>query len=368
MRPPIRTRRRSRRDRHRRSDPRRIVTLLAAVVVSGVGCASASDPDTSAATTATTTTTTTATSTTASITASPSRSASDAPATDAPEISATPGVTAVDLDSVDSVRVAFYYPWFPETWRNATNELMTNFEPVAGFYDSSDPAVVARHLDELAYAHVDVAISSWWGADGPTGRRFDELVDASTGSSVRWTIYYEPEGYADPPADDIVADLSDLTARYAGDDRVFRLDGRLVVFVYGEPTDGCATAARWADVGERLDVDVVLKVFDGYRDCPDQPAGWHQYAPAVLADAQLPWSYSVSPGFWLAGESERLTRDPAGFEFAVGAMVAAQPRFQMITTFNEWGEGTAVEPATAWSSPSGYGVYLDILHEIAPRP
>ena len=32
----------------------------------------------------------------------------------------------------------------------------------------------------------------------------------------------------------------------------------------------------------------------------------------------------------------------------------------------EWkqkvGEGTAVEPANEWASPSGYGIYLDILH------
>jgi hypothetical protein len=33
-------------------------------------------------------------------------------------------------------------------------------------------------------------------------------------------------------------------------------------------------------------------------------------------------------------------------------------------SFSEWGEGTAVEPALEWSSPSGYGSYLDVLHEL----
>jgi hypothetical protein len=37
-------------------------------------------------------------------------------------------------------------------------------------------------------------------------------------------------------------------------------------------------------------------------------------------------------------------------------------RFQLITTFNEWGEGTAVESASEWATSSGYGTYLDILH------
>jgi len=33
-----------------------------------------------------------------------------------------------------------------------------------------------------------------------------------------------------------------------------------------------------------------------------------------------------------------------------------------VTTFNEWGEGTSVESAQEWSSASGYGSYLDVLH------
>ena len=29
-----------------------------------------------------------------------------------------------------------------------------------------------------------------------------------------------------------------------------------------------------------------LKVFEGYRDCPDQPDSWHQYVPAKGFDQQ----------------------------------------------------------------------------------
>lgn len=43
-------------------------------------------------------------------------------------------------------------------------------------------------------------------------------------------------------------------------------------------------------------------------------------------------------------------------------MVASGEPWQLVTTFNEWGEGTATEPATEWSSNSGYGLYLDALH------
>ena len=47
-------------------------------------------------------------------------------------------------------------------------------------------------------------------------------------------------------------------------------------------------------------------------------------------------------------------------------MVAANEPIQLITTFNEWGEGTAVEGAEEWASVSGFGAYLDILHNVLP--
>jgi hypothetical protein len=48
-------------------------------------------------------------------------------------------------------------------------------------------------------------------------------------------------------------------------------------------------------------------------------------------------------------------------------MVRSRARFQLITTFNEWGEGTAVESAREWRSRSGFGRYLDVLRAIPNR-
>jgi hypothetical protein len=45
-------------------------------------------------------------------------------------------------------------------------------------------------------------------------------------------------------------------------------------------------------------------------------------------------------------------------------MVNSGAPWQLVTTFNEWGEGTAVESAQEWASASGYGTYLDTLHAI----
>jgi hypothetical protein len=63
-----------------------------------------------------------------------------------------------------------------------------------------------------------------------------------------------------------------------------------------------------------------------------------------------------------------LTRDVCRWAQNVQAMVASGEPLQLITTFNEWGEGTAVEPAREWITSSGFGAYLDLLHANGDLP
>ena len=45
-------------------------------------------------------------------------------------------------------------------------------------------------------------------------------------------------------------------------------------------------------------------------------------------------------------------------------MAASGAKWQLVLSFNEWGEGTSVESATQWSSASGFGTYLDRLRAV----
>jgi hypothetical protein len=47
-------------------------------------------------------------------------------------------------------------------------------------------------------------------------------------------------------------------------------------------------------------------------------------------------------------------------------MLASNARWQLVLSFNEWPEGTSVESAREWATPSGHGAYLDVLHELLP--
>ena len=123
-------------------------------------------------------------------------------------------------------------------------------------------------------------------------------------------------------------------------------------------------ADRWKQANTALGSPayVVLKVFSGYKTCASQPDSWHQYSPAVATDRQAGYSYAISPGFWQKGQAVRLARDLVRWNTNVSAMVASGEKWQLVTTFNEWGEGTSVELAAELASASGYGQYLDALH------
>ena len=266
------------------------------------------------------------------------------------------------------IRAAFYYAWYPEAWSRGGVFPYSRFRPSIDYYSTDEARVVRAHLDAMRYAHLDAAIYSWWGVVGYpyADLRFWRYLAAARTTPFRWAIYYEREGYEDPGVERIRAELEYVRNVYATKPAYLKVDGRFVVYVYGSREDGCDTAARWREANT-VGAYVVLKGFDGFRSCAAQPDGWHQYSAATPAHDLAPDSFMVSPGFDEPSEaSVRLARDLARWRESVAAMAASGARWQLVLTFNEWPEGTSVESAREWATPSGYGAYLDVLHELLP--
>ncbi len=260
------------------------------------------------------------------------------------------------------IRAGFFYPWFPNAWTQNNIYPYTNFSPALGYYSSSDDAIIDQQLRLAAQAHLDAFISSWWGPGHHTDSALQHILErserpGSPNPDLRWAIYYEAESYSDPSAAQIAADLQYLETNVFSHPSFLRVNGLPVVFVYASATDGTNMAARWAQAKALYpSVYVVLKVYAGYQTDPNQPDSWHQYGPAAAYDAQLPYSVSVSPGFWKVGEAPRLTRDPLRFESDIQRMVTSGATWQLVTAWNEWGEGTSIEPAVEFGT-----TYIDIL-------
>jgi hypothetical protein len=285
---------------------------------------------------------------------------------------------------------AFYYSWYPGSWFPTSHWTPTLGAP----YDSSDPAVIAYQTGAMTYCGIDLAISSWWGQTDPTNTRFPLLLAASAGGPLQWCLYYEPGpgtaggGTAGTPwgvvsaQASITADLIYAYQQYAADPAYMQWAGKPLMFVYSRSVTGQADVTTWhnANIAAGLALSITgglftldLQVFGGFQTVANPPALWHQYAPANQVQTTPGYYFTVSPGYWkyddpIAGpyvagpiNDPYLPRTPGAWAAAVTSMIASGETWQLITSWNEWGEGHSIEDAVQWASPSGYGAYADIL-------
>jgi len=285
------------------------------------------------------------------------------------------------------VRGIFYYPWFPATWK-VGNGSVVFYEPnllqLQGKYKSSDPRIVENHIQALKYGNMDLGIISWWGQGEHNDKaKIQQLLDetkkqqqnqeqdsvSSNNKLLKWTVYYEDEYKLDNSVEDLVAELNYLQKWYAWQHEVWAYkDNKPVIFVWNEPHE-CEVMDRWVEAGKIAGWYVVLKLFSDHDTiCDAQPDSWHQYgvSPSGPIDNRE-WSYTIGPGFWHAKEPEKPRVPRASQTTFCDWVTTMQSRintdWHLIVSFNEWGEGTSVESATAWESDSGYGIYLDCLHD-----
>ena len=315
-----------------------------------------------------------------------SASISTAPGTTQPTVvgtgaSATHGApVSLTVNAPAVIRAAFYYPWFPEAWTQQGLNPFTNYVPTRGYY-STDVSTVAAQIADLQYAGVTLGIASWFGQTSNTEKHWPAIIAAAQGSGFAWAPYYEKEGTSDPTPQQIADDLHYLHTTYGGTGSALAsLPGKgMPVFVYNadDPTNakGCDTVDRWnqarlllqQEYGETIYID--LKVFPQYATCAGSPTinGWHQYGPASaqqnFSTAPGDGSFTVSPGFWKAGTTYGtapfLARDRTRWQGNVAAMNASGAKWQMVTTYNEWGEGTAIESSSGCLATVLSGTYCD---------
>ena len=367
---------------------RRALTIAIALLLAGQGAALAGHndpsphvaamgraaPPTSSSTTSTEAPVTTTSPTTTEV--PPATTAAPRPVTTRPKTT-TPRKPAAapapppppPAPNPGSIAAAFYYGWYPSSFSNPG----THYHPTAGQYDSNDLGTVKRQIDEMRYGGMQAAIASWWGPatwpNNPYGyqtvdRAFGVDLQAAHGTPFQWALYFESgaPAFADRSPAVLQSATQYIAAHYANDPNYLHIAGRPVIFVWPNAGDGCDMVQRWHDVAPGF--YVVQKRFPNFQACAGQADSWHEYSPNLSQTEVKPWSFSVSAGFWRYDESTpRLARDPARYDGAVRAMAASTAQWKLVTTFNEWGEGTAVEPAAEWATASGYGVYLDILHK-----
>ena len=300
----------------------------------------------------------------------------------------------------------FYYPWTggnpekspdnqwlhwkdgknnpPKTWAsNYLPDYSSGFDPYNRLYSSKDIEIIKKQLVLMKKAGIDFVISSWWGQNHYTDQTldiiFNQVLPSSGNADIKFAIYYEKEGFADTKKSDIINDINYIKNKYARSPYYLKIDGKPVIFVYNTKSGRSQETSRenalkWKEIRDETDIYTDLKIFNGYQNIVNYADSWHEYAPATKTGFKQVGNYSalVTPGFHKWNESPRLIReDFKRFEYNVITLKNSDVQFKLIETWNEWGEGTGIEPAQKINmdyingftpDTDSYGTkYIDIL-------
>ena len=266
---------------------------------------------------------------------------------------------------------AFYYPWYPATW--TVNGAHVAYHPLLGYYSSSSLRVVDRHVRTLNYAKVDVAIASWFGPGSQSEATRIPLLLRRTVAPAEVGAVLRMRGQ--------LAERIELSGRRTGSGRRGdpegsrlrkRVHGLARLFARERQAPGVRVergglflrGGRSLEAGRTRLVRRAEAVIGLQGTAPISPTPGTSTRRLRRPSTTRATTYSISPGFRRAdGAGSVLRRSVRRWRRQVRQMVASREPWQLITTFNEWGEGTAVEPAREWRSRTGYGKYLDALHK-----
>jgi len=304
---------------------------------------------------------------------------------------------------------AFYYTWYgnPKNdghWRHWNHNVIlregggqaytppedigANFYPANGLYSSSNPADLRIHMTQMKDAGVGVAAVTWWGPGDYTDEVLPKVFDAAAAQGIQVCFHIEP--FPGRTAAATRNALVYLLDRYGAHPALYRYRGRPLAYIYDSYL---VPAKEWATIlapegvntirGTAYDTVMIgLWVkkgdgrfmekghFDGFYTyfTPDgftygaTPANWPVLAQWAQEHGQL-FIPSVGPGYddtrirpWNT-VNQRARENGAYYDRLFAAALAVDPAIISITSFNEWHEGTQIEPAMP-KSIEGY-TYLD---------
>ncbi len=260
----------------------------------------------------------------------------------------------------------FYYPWYGvpavdgnyQHWQQNRARppglIASAYYPARGLYSCSDRLVLAAQMAEIRGAGVRQVVVSWWGRGSTEDRRLGGVVAAARAQRLSVAAHLEPYG--------------DRTASTIEDDLVYlRGHGIRDVYVYG-PQD--VLPLDWAALNEGvIDMRIFAQTglvgfgsagrFDGVYTYDVLVFGGDKlvrYCDQARRHGLL-CAPSVGPGY----DARRAVGDPRvkprldgrTYDSMWSAALRARPDVVTVTSYNEWHEGTQIEPARAHRGPRG---------------
>ena len=326
------------------------------------------------------------------------------PATATSPAPVTPLPPVEGPDPSDKV-AAFYYSWYgdPATdgdwihWTQAgylpPKDIASDYFPALGAYSSNDPMVIAQHMAWLRQAGIGVIIVTWWGQGSREEEPIPLILQMAQRYGIKVTFHIEP--YNGRTANGLLEDVKYLYKKY-GSNPAFFLSTATSRYSPGNQPKPMFFVwdSSERDTGNPISVDYWQKAVDAIHALPqggliiaDNKEGkWitgshfdglYNYATLHLDQeggfawaASLPpdslYIPSVIPGFSAARVKyssdtnvPRLDGTTYNNQWATALGIGVQPAMVTVTSFNEWHEGTMIEPpAFGVANGKGY-TYAD---------
>jgi hypothetical protein len=281
--------------------------------------------------------------------------------------------------------LAHYFAWYDGNgWDNCN--ISAGDKPLAP-YHSDDSAAIARHIQLAQETGLNGFTLHWFAPGDRTDQNFSTLLAQSTGQNFFSTVVFSHHiwpGVAAHNQQTIGNALRYIVDQHSGHPNFLRSENKPVIFftdVYRTPATGESPPQFWAAVREQVDpqhqtlwiaegLDAsYLSVFDGlyvfkisHAAQPHDYLKMSRWGNSVRAWEEQTgqnklWIATISPG-WDDLRSGcrldvRMPNTPHRLERAGGAIyqasfdaaLASNPDWLILSSFNEWVEGSYIEPS-----------------------
>lgn len=270
------------------------------------------------------------------------------------------------------------------------NNIASNYFPSSGIYSSKERSTVRRHVQEMASAGIGVIALTWWKNSDIGQSSIPVLFDEAAKAGIKVCFHIEP--YEGRTAESVRMDIKGLINQFGSYDSFCRINGRPVFFVYDSYlisqddwakvlTSTGSNTLRGTDFDSCV-IGLLLNVNDRYSLKAAGFDGAYTYfastgftegsTPSKWAELQswfknagMMFVPSVGPGYidtrirpWNAANA-RERNNGKYYEDMFNAAISSGVEHLAITSFNEWHEGTQIEPACPMTSDDGSFTYLD---------
>jgi hypothetical protein len=260
----------------------------------------------------------------------------------------------------------FYYPWYATPahdgqWRHwdegghtPPDDIGSDYYPLRGAYSSHDPVVVDSQMGDLQASGINEAIVSWWGQGSYEDQALPALFGAAAHHGITIGIQLEPYPGRSPAS--VTSDFAYLHRLGITDVWVYFAD-EIPPNVWAGINDQYPDMRTWAEsgnVGFMKSGGIApwalaghftgIYIYDAINfEARDDTAfcGWARTYSLLCAPVAAPGFIAVRATGAHYGRSRE---NGSTYDHRWMGVVGSRPDVVAITSYNEWHEGSQIEP------------------------